>query len=170
MALLELTTDANGFALFDPQTLARTLGRQPEKSDNLLTDFKTLPVGDAVLDEGAVVPIYPITDGTYLVSVRLFHEARPAFALDVPYASSGVYPLHVTSRVVLGDLAVLQEWWPEEGWHGLDVAPGFYAVEVTAYLGYEIPGFDLVLSSVPSRPSRTATWQVDLDVGHPKKS
>ena len=170
MAFLQtMITDCNGFALFDLETLSRSVGRSLESGDNLLLEFKNSNLGDKVLDEGAIVPVYPITDGTYIVSIREFHEAKPDFADTKPYARSGVFPFCATRNIVVADLAVLQEWWPEEGWQRIDLNPGTYAVDVTAYVGEDISGFEIVLSKTRTLPRRTADWGVDLDVGNPKR-
>lgn len=164
MHFFELITDCNGFVLFDPTRLREVLGRDPEQSENLYSLFMKSELGDQVLRSGAIVPIYPLTDGSYRICVRSSEGDVPSDKLQGPaLATTGVYPLHVISRLVLADLAVLQEWWPELAWHDVRVEPGFYSVVISAYDGAP-PGFDVVLTPAQQLPPLTATFDTHLDV------
>jgi len=164
MFQMRMTTDANGFVLFAVETLALALGRPAVEGENLLLAFKRTHLGDQVLNVGAIVPIYPITDGTYDVCVRLSTEAKPAFAREAPDARAGTYVLHVARKAVVGDLAILQEWAPEEGWNAVALPAGFYTAEVFAYRAEPCSGFEIVLSVVDALPPVTAEWGTELDV------
>lgn len=168
MFLDSLTTDCNGFAIFDPAVLEATIGRPLEREENLLIQLQRGELGDKVLAEGAIVPIYPLTDALYTVCVRTSAERAPDFAVpNNLYGSTGVYPLCVRGTPVLADLAVIQEWWPEEGWHHLDLPKGFHSVRIDAYYGPP-SGLDVVLTPSRVLPIRTATWDANIDIGNPR--
>lgn len=164
MYLTSKITDCNGFCLFDPTRLRQVLAREPAEDENLFSLFLSSELGDEVLRAGAVVPVYPITDGRYTLCLRAPGEAFPSASLKTPaLARTGVYPLHVLSRLVLADLTVLQQWTPELAWDDVPIEPGFYSVVVSAHEGQE-PGFDIVLAPGVRLPEYTATFDTDIDV------
>lgn len=164
MYLTALTTDCNGFCLFDPTILKQALAREPAEGENLFRMFQSSELGDEVLRLGAVVPIYPITDSLYTLCIRTAKSAFPAERLHAQArARTGVYPLHVHSRLVLADLAVLQEWSPELAWRDVPFRPGFYSVVIAAHHG-EPAGFDVLLTPEAQLPELTATFDTNLDI------
>jgi hypothetical protein len=173
MFLATLNTDFNGYVLFDPETLRAALDRAPVGDEDLYRLFTTTEDGDRVLSSGAMVPILGVTDGSYPVCVRESATPSPFVSLDL-LASNSLFPLHITSRAFVADLAVLASWKEGLDWHAVDLPPGYYAVDLLGYrkmAGLTIVdcGYEFVATRAPELPRLTADLNKFIDLGNPER-
>ncbi|UKE68209.1 hypothetical protein K8O61_11890 [Xanthomonas cerealis pv. cerealis] len=166
MNCFKLSVDFNGLVLFDPSRLSDHYGGL-EVGRNLWADFTATEKGDEVVRQGIIVPLLGINDGLYDICVRAVNESTK---WDVEQLKeNGVFPLHVSNRVVIADLALFLEWYPNEGWFDLDIMPGFYEVDILAYRKVvggvvESCGYDFVLKESKDIPAMSAVLDKDMQV------
>lgn len=154
-------TDANGIVLFDPGRLRERYGGSIAERTDLFTKFIATDEGDEVLKEGIVVPILSIDDAGYEVVVRRASEAYtpPGVAL----VENGVYPLRVSDRLVIADIAVLRDWADGLGWEDVSVPAGIYAVTIRGFQELDVSGrtilhagYEIILAAQECLPAFTA--------------
>ncbi|UKE74486.1 hypothetical protein [Xanthomonas graminis] len=166
MNCFKLSVDFNGLVLFDPGRLSDHYGGL-EVGRNLWADFITTEKGDEVVRQGIIVPLLGINDGLYDVCVRATNEPT---MWDVRHLKeNGGFPLQVSSRLVIADLAVLLEWYPNEGWFDLDIPSGIYEVDIFGcrkVVGgiVESCGYDFVLKTSNGLPHMSAVLDKDMQV------
>lgn len=167
MQQFEVIVDFGGIVMFDDKSLQAYFGQIAE-GDNLYTRLTTSDDGDKVVEQGIVVPIIGVNDSFYRVVVRMAGEASvvPDELIIVRNAS---FPLRVTGRLIIADLAVFLEWYPEQGWQRVDVAPGCYAVAVNGFRKVDNNvvvdfGFEIVLTPAATLPAMSASLQQDMQV------
>lgn len=170
MQQLDVVVDFGGMVLFDCAGLAAFYGAIDEGA-NLYARLTTSDEGEKVVDQGIVLPIIGINDSSYRVIVRLAGEASPVPS-ELVILRNAVFPLRVTGRVVLADLAVLHEWYPDDGWHDVDIAEGCYAVAVNGFRRIEAHcvtdfGFEIVFTPQSDLPACTASLAQDMQVLEP---
>jgi hypothetical protein len=167
MQTIDLAVDFNGLVLFDPTRLENFLGGPIVEGTNLWQRFTTTEDGDEVVNQGIVVPILGINDGSYRVVVR--QEDERSVVSDPVVVENGEFPLSVQKRLVLADMAVLLEWTFELGWHDLDVSPGYYRVTIRGFRAIEHSritrcGYEIVLAPAPVLPPMTASLEKNMQV------
>ncbi|MCE3606592.1 hypothetical protein LXA47_23760 [Massilia sp. P8910] len=167
MQQFEVVVDFGGIVVFDDKGLQAYFGHIGE-GDNLYTRFTTGDDGDKVVAQGIVIPIIGVNDSIYRVLVRMDGEpsAVPDELIIVRNAS---FPLRVTGRLIIADLAVFLEWYPEEGWQRIDVPHGCYAAAVNGFRKVENNvvvdfGFEIVLTQADALPPMTAQLQQNMQV------
>ncbi len=175
MFRVKANTDCNGFVIFDPTTLERTLGRRPTNGENLLKQFWSSTLGDDVTREGAVVPIFSISDDKYDLCIRSKDEPAPEYAVAPLYGRAGPYPLHVVGNAYFADAAVMEHWLEAIDWCVLDLQPGCYSVEIGAHVALDekghilCSGFDIVVDTADELPVLGGLPDVDIDIGDPRR-
>lgn len=167
MITTTLTVDFNGIVLFDPERLKQYFGGQIAAGTNVYRLMTTTQAGDDVLTQGIVVPIMGINDSTYEVILRTSDEPSPVAEQTI--VSNGVFPLQVTGRLVLADMAVLHEWEAELGWQTLPVEPGCYAVTLHGFrfiADHRVQrfGFDIEIESRVNLPALTGRLDTHMQV------
>ncbi|NHZ37962.1 hypothetical protein [Massilia rubra] len=120
------------------------------------------------MEQGIALPIVGINDSSYRVIVRLAGEAS-AIPDQLIVVRNASFPLRVTGRLIIADLAVFLEWYPEQGWQRVDVAPGCYAVAVNGFRKVDNKvvvdfGFEIVLTPAATLPAMSASLQQDMQV------
>ncbi|MDQ1924539.1 hypothetical protein [Massilia pseudoviolaceinigra] len=167
MQQFEVVVDFGGIVVFDDKGLQAYFGNIAE-GDNLYRRFTSTDDGDKVVEQGIVIPIIGVNDSSYRVSVRMAGEPSvvPDELIIVRNAS---FPLRVTGRLIIADLAVFLEWYPEEGWQQIDIAPGCYAAAVNGFRKVENNvvvdfGFDIVLTPADALPPMSASLQQNMQV------
>lgn len=167
MQTLEVTTDFNGIVMLCPDRLEDFYGTL-SIGENLYEKFVGTTDGDTVIREGIIVPIIGINDSTYRIIIR--DEAEPSsIPGNLIIVSNHDFPLIVTSRAVIADMAVLLEWSPEESWQDVKIEPGNYSVCVNGFRQIQNDevidfGFEFVLSKRSSRPEFTASLEKNMQV------
>lgn len=167
MVLDEATVEVDfaGLVIFSYPDLKAHFPLGITNGQNILQDFTSTDLGDAVTDAGAAIPISGIDDGEY--RVRFLSESpEPSPERVVSFSDSG-YVLKVESKLYVADGAVFWNWQEYLGWYEIDVEPGTYEVTIegVAHLGpggqIESEGYDLILKKVASLPRRTACFRED---------
>ncbi|ATQ78335.1 hypothetical protein CR152_30380 [Massilia violaceinigra] len=167
MQQFEVVVDFGGIVVFDDKGLQAYFGNIAE-GDNLYRRFTTTDDGDKVVEQGIVIPIIGVNDSSYRVSVRMAGE--PSIVPDeLIIVRNASFPLRVTDRLIIADLAVFLEWYPEEGWQRIDIAPGCYAVAVNGFRKVENNvvvdfGFEIVLTPADALPPMSASLQQNMQV------
>ncbi|NHZ95822.1 hypothetical protein [Massilia sp. CCM 8734] len=167
MQELDVVVDFGGMVLFDCAGLAAFYGGVKEGA-NLYARLTGTDEGERVVEQGIVLPIIGINDSSYRVIVRLAGEAS-AIPDQLIVVRNASFPLRVTERLIIADLAVFLEWYPEQGWQRVDVAPGCYAVAVNGFRKVDNNvvvdfGFEIVLTSAATLPAMSASLQQDMQV------
>lgn len=161
--------DYNGFVLFDLEVVQCHYGAKLAEGTDLFTRYITTEEGDEVLKVGLMVPVLGIDDSEYTVVVRDHDEifVPPGRVLF----ETGIYPLRIAHRLVLGDLAVLREWSSVDHGDLLDVphAPGTFAVTVRGFChraGERLidSGYEFVLRRTDGLPTLTADTRLKMGV------
>ncbi|OLH09223.1 hypothetical protein DXO246_13480 [Xanthomonas oryzae pv. oryzae] len=134
---------------------------------NLWEDFTSTEKGDEVIRKGIVVPLLGINDGIYEVCVRMADESSIWDVL--PLKENLGFPLEVSDRLVIADLAVFLHWSEGEGWLYLDLSPGFYSVDIAGYRKLingvvASCGYDFILHHTNACPSLSAELDKDMQV------
>ncbi|MBT0568224.1 hypothetical protein [Williamsia sp. CHRR-6] len=166
MKRFDMTVDFNGIVIFDPARLSDYYGGI-KRGHNVWRDFTTTNMGDEVVQQGIVVPLIGINDGSYEVYVRSVSEPS-CWGLDSIKDNKG-FPLRVSVRLVIADMAVLLDWYEDEGWFDIDCEPGFYDVDIYGYRkvvsgAVQSCGYDFVLTNVERLPTMTAELEKDMQV------
>jgi hypothetical protein len=167
-----LNTDFNGYVLFDPETLQAALQRSPAEDEDLYRLFTTTDQGDQVLSSGAIVPFLGVTDGGYAVCVRDDGTPSPFASLDL-VAANAVFPLRITSRAFVADLAVMASWQAGLDWHPVELAPDNYSIELRGYRKMSAQtilecGYEFIATRCPELPAMTADLSKFIDLGNPE--
>ncbi|NHZ82791.1 hypothetical protein F2P44_26460 [Massilia sp. CCM 8695] len=167
MRQFEAVVDFGGIVVFDDKGLQAHVGSIAE-GDNLYRRFTATGDGDKVVEQGIVMPIIGINDSSYRVLVRMDVDASavPDQLIIVRNAS---FPLRVTGRLIIADLAVFLEWYPEEGWQRIDVPQGCYAAAVNGCRKVEHHvvvdfGFEIVLTPTDPLAPMTASLRQSMQV------
>ncbi|MDM5177081.1 hypothetical protein PO883_07715 [Massilia sp. DJPM01] len=167
MRQFEVVVDFGGIVVFDDQGLQAYFGSIAE-GDNPYRRFTSTADGDRVVEQGIVMPIIGINDSSYRVLVRMDGDASavPDQLIIVRDAS---FPLRVAGRLIIADLAVFLEWYPEEGWQRIDVPPGCYAAAVNGFRKVEHHvvvdfGFEIVLTPTDALAPMTASLRQSVQV------
>jgi len=161
-------TDFNGIVIFEPDRLIQFWGGQIQEGTDLYTHFMSSDDGDEVINRGIIIPILAITDAGYGVEFYI-NEKSDRAPKEIVF-ENGIYPLHVKSRLVLADLAVLKEWIENLGWIFVDVPRGYYGVIIRGFAhenrkGHIVDcGYEAILESKRSLPKYTATQEANCQV------
>lgn len=167
MQKLDLTVDYNGIVLFNPAALAGRFGGSIEAGTNVLEQLQDTTAGDVVVAAGIALPILGINDSTYEFHIRLATEPSEVDSLCI--LENGVFPLQVSQRLVIADLAVLVEWADELGWKSVDVAAGTYGVTIRGFRAIEGGrvvrfGYEAVFEPRDSLPAMSGSLVKDMQV------
>lgn len=173
MFLETLSTDMNGFVLFDPGTLRMALGREPAEGEDIYRLFTSSEAGDRAVAMGAVVPVLGITDGGYPVCARDANTASPFLGLPV-VGENSAFPLQVSSEAFVADLAVFAWWQNELEWHPAKLPRGFFSVTIRGYRKMVegtivATGYEFEATPVPSLPAMTGDLARFIDLGNPPR-
>ncbi len=136
-----ISTDYNGIVLFDPVTLATCFDSEMRQGANILDQATKTEMGDTISLCGAAIPVLEL----------------------------GSFPLHVSSKLIIADMAVLVEWGKDLGWEIVPIPRGYYAVTVHGFRkikGREIIrfGFEFVLSPCNTLPELTANLSMSMQI------
>lgn len=164
---LEVIVDFNGIVLFDPTVLS-AYDPRIRTGDNLYRRFTRTDDGDAVVEQGIVVPILGINDSMYRIVVRDEHEASPLDPATI-IVTNGVFPLTVSERLAIADMACLLEWDAAGPWQWLDVRPGCYAVTIRGFRRIEHRevtefGYEIVIAQRDRLPAFTGSLLRNMQV------
>ncbi|ARU05056.1 hypothetical protein CCO03_10470 [Comamonas serinivorans] len=164
----------HGLVMFDPLVLCRFLEQHDLTQGDVLEAFmRDEAVGDAAVQAGCIVPMYPLDEDDYLFCNL---DAEP-LALDWQFSHGGL-PLVVESGVlVVADLFVLVGWehaaftryerQRKLSWtvNDLDVVPGSHAVRIRGargegdgLQGAKVFGLQLALLAPGVTPSGRPIW------------
>lgn len=167
MQQFEVVVDFGGIVVFDDQGLRAYVGSIAE-GGNLYRRFTSTGDGDKVVEQGIVMPIIGVNDSSYRVLVRMDGEAS-AVPDELIIVRNASFPLRVTGRLIIADLAAFLEWYPEEGRHRIDVPQGCYAGAVNGFRKVENNvvvdfGFEIVLTPTDALPPMTALLRQNMQV------
>jgi hypothetical protein len=168
MKSINQIVDFAGIVLFDPELLAEYFGAISE-GDNLYKIFTTTDDGEKVVEKGIVVPILGINDSNYEIHLRWGNEPS-LIPDDLFILENGIFPLHIKSKLVIADMAVLVEWIAGMGWTYIsDVPPGFYEANIKAFRKIESGevtrfGFEIVLNPSNALPEMSGDLEKDMQV------
>lgn len=167
MQEFELVVDFNGIVVFDCQGLQNFYSGIPNGA-NIYKRFTTTDDGDMVVLQGLVVPIMGINDSVYKIKTRMANEA-PVVPEHLVIVSNAGFPLQVTGRVVIADMAVLLDWSLDEGWQDIALSAGFYSVAINGFQRVENHtvvecGFELVFAQVDELPAFTGELMKSMQV------
>jgi hypothetical protein len=152
-----LDVDFNGIVLFDYPAILSIFDGKINNGQNILDDFTKTDKGDVVLNDGIVLPIMGIYDGSYLL--RLFINERPNDNRKIIFCDEFYY-LNITGKLYIADMAVFWDWEDFTGWQETEVSKGTYEVclEGVRFLdknNAETYSYDLTLRSIPKLLRRT---------------
>ena len=125
-------------------------------------------MGDKVVEQGIVIPIIGINDSAYKVIARIADE-ESIVSDHLIIKKNSFFPLRVTGRVIIADLATLLEWYPDEGWQDVHVPPGFYSAVVNGFRRVDNDevvdfGFEIVFTQTNELPQFTGSLTKDMQV------
>jgi hypothetical protein len=167
MVLDEATVEVDfaGLVIFSYPDLKSHFPEGIVNGQNILQEFTSTDLGDAVTDAGAAIPISGIDDGEY--RIRFMKMAPEPSARRVVSFSDPGYVLKVDSKLYVADGAAFWDWQEYLGWHEVDIKPGIYSVTIegVAHMDeegrIESEGYDLILTEVATLPTRTASFRED---------
>jgi hypothetical protein len=159
MQEFEVVVDFNGIVIFDCEGL-QNFYSVIEPGSNIYQRFAKTDDGDEVVKKGIVVPIIGINDSIYRVIVRMADE-ESIIPKELVFATNSAFPLRVTDRLVIADMAVLLEWSLDEGWQDIDIPAGSYSVAIHGFQRIEENvvvdcGFEIVFTPTSELPEFTA--------------
>ncbi|WP_022824929.1 hypothetical protein [Hymenobacter norwichensis] len=177
---LHLMLDGPGIAIFDPHLLADFLAQQGIATANLFQLFqRDTTIGDAVIQQGLVLPIYTIPPLDY--QIILNDSGSSIVRTDWVRLTTTPFPLVVGchNKLVVADIYSLMEW--DAAFYqqmplnetlapqvAATVAAGNYAVTIKGFAerayagrGPTNIGYELLLNSVASLPSIMAEQDVE---------
>jgi hypothetical protein len=162
-----LTVDFHGLVLFDPDRLREFLGGHIEDGTNIYKMMTTSEAGDEVVQRGIVLPVLGINDSNYEIYAR--DQSEPSCVEDGIVFTHGIFPLHVTKRLVIADMAVLVEWEAEKAWRDLPFKTGNYAVTVRGFRYIKNArvarfGFEFCFEKQSTLPRCTADMTASMQV------
>ena len=167
MQEFDVIVDFNGIVIVDCAGLQDFYGGIAEGT-NLYEKFIQSDDGDEVVRLGIVVPIMGINDSIYKVFIRMADEASLIPEGSI-FLTNAAFPLAVTGRLIIADMAVLLEWNVGEGWQDIAIPAGWYSVALHGYrkivenvvvdFGYEI-----VFTPTTVLPQFTGSLTQDMQV------
>lgn len=167
MQELEVTVDFNGIVLFDPEAL-KNFYSEIDIGTNLYFRFTRTDDGDAVVQQGIIIPIIGINDSIYKVFLRFSTETSKIDPTTI-IASNGDFPFRVNSQAVITDMASLLEWDPTEDWPKLELPAGNYSARINGFRvikNNEIAdfGFEIVFTTCDVLPAFTGSLATNMQV------
>lgn len=167
MQRFEIIVDFGGIVIFDPDRLTEYFGGI-DVGTNLYRRFITTDDGERVVEAGIVTPILGINDSIYEVDVRLATEPALVEESLIIFENSS-FPLHIRERCIIADLGSLLEWSPPNNWHTINMAPGYYSVNVRGYRNIQNSlvidfGFEIVFTHMETLPAMSASMTQDMQV------
>jgi len=168
MKCINQAVDFAGIVLFAPELLNEYFGTI-NQGDNLYKIFTTTDDGEEIVKRGIVIPILGINDSSYEVHFR-WNSEPSVIPGDLFILENGIFPLHVKSKLVIADMAVLVEWIAGMGWTYIEeVLPGFYEVNIKGFRKIESGevtrfGFEIVLTPSNVLPELSGDLSKDMQV------
>jgi hypothetical protein len=175
--------DSYGLAIFDPVTLIDFLQRNQIKKKNLYNYFTQSELGDKVMAEGVLFPIYPII--AYDYEINISNETEKELANQIIVKEN--LPLVVTSgRLCIASISVIESWntkifedkllnkLPYDKGFIIDVSKGNYSMSIVGY--YEagksksnlddwIFGYSINITKVKTVPAFSISdFQFEFDI------
>jgi hypothetical protein len=103
----KIFADSYGLVIFDPSTLIDFLQQNQIKNKNLYKYFTNSELGDKVIAEGVLFPIYPII--AYEYEINISNETENELINQVIIKKE--LPLVVTSgRLCIASISVIESW------------------------------------------------------------
>ncbi|GMX67469.1 hypothetical protein Elgi_67420 [Paenibacillus elgii] len=110
---LRITLSFPGIVIFDPITLTSFLNEKKITTPDLITYFNSNEeVGEEVILQGAIIPIYPIPDLDYTIFVNLENQVNKSpIPVEWKLFETEPFPLKVSSElVIISDIEAIMDW------------------------------------------------------------
>lgn len=112
---LQLTLNMQGIVIFDPASLNRFVKEKGIVTLDLVTYFyENEPVGEEVISQGIIIPIYPIPDIDYTIYINNKDSDKPIISEEWKiFETERLFPLQVSSgKLVVSDIESIIYWDP----------------------------------------------------------
>ena len=124
-------------------------------------------MGDVISKHGAAIPVLGLDDNVYECIIRL--DTEKSEVDDLIVIENGSFPLHVSSKLIIADMAVLVEWEKDLGWETVLLPLGYYAVTIRGFREIKNGeiirfGFEFVLSPCDILPELTANLSMSMQI------
>lgn len=155
-----IMVDFNGIVIFSYPAIEKYFEGGIKNGQNILKNFIETDLGDKVIDDGVIIPITNIDDGSYEVNfiegcIERQNNRRIIF-------NNPGFILNVENEIYVADAAVFWDWEAYLGWEKINIPIGLYKLTIEGFQNLnkfdeiETIGYDIILEKVISLPKRTA--------------
>lgn len=171
---IECLNDLMDYFILADIDLLSSFVDEHQLSDDLIAEFTTTDYGDAVVDQGVILPIRGIENFPYTVYFNASPESVfSTLECDIQHRKSGYFMEVTASRLYLLTMPLLRGWSEKRDFirsnrPSFDIENGYYAVEVVCGetlqdSGWE-PTIEFLFDKRALRPKSVADISYSFDI------